>query len=59
MQEHTTQEQELEAIGHLLDVSLEYGLEIEVIYSALKYMKENSHATPVEAFTMGVTAWVK
>lgn len=50
---------ELEAIGNMLDVALEYGYEVEVIYYALKMMKENPKLNPVEAFTLGVTEWIK
>jgi hypothetical protein len=52
-------ELELEAIGKLLDTSLEYGFEVEVIYYALKTMKENPTLNPVEAFTLGVTEFIK
>jgi len=50
---------ELEAIGNMLDVALEYGYEVEVIYFALKNMKENPTLSPLEAFTLGVTEWIK
>lgn len=51
--------QQMDAIGSMLDVALEYGLELEVIYYALRYMKENPKISPVEAFTLGVSEWVK
>jgi hypothetical protein len=51
--------EELELIGNQLDMALEYGLELEVIYYALKAMKENPSLTPVEAFALGVTELVK
>ncbi len=50
---------ELDAIGNMLDIALEYGLEVEVIYFALKKMKENPSLNPIEAFTLGVTEWIK
>lgn len=50
---------ELEALGKLLDTALEYGFELEVIYYALKTMKENPNLNPLEAFTLGVTEFVK
>jgi len=50
---------EMQVIGDLLDTALEFGMEIEVIYSALKYIKENPSASPAEAFALGVTEWVK
>jgi hypothetical protein len=51
--------EELELIGNQLDLALEYGLELEVIYYALKTMKENPTLTPAEAFALGVTELVK
>lgn len=59
MEEQRKYQDEMDAIGSMLDVALEYGLELEVIYYALKYMKENPKISPVEAFTLGVTEWVK
>ena len=56
--ENNTVEQ-MEAISDLLDLSLDYELELEVIYFALKYMKENSELSPVEAFQLGITEWIK
>jgi len=53
------EEKELEAIGKMLDTALEYGLELEVIYSSLKTMKENPKLNPAEAFALGVTEWVR
>jgi predicted RNA methylase len=50
---------EIEFIGYMLDSALEYGLEVEVIYWALKYMKENPTTSPAEAFALGVAEWVK
>ncbi len=50
---------QMQAISSMLDEALEYGLEVEVIYWALKYMRENPTISPVEAFALGVTEWVK
>lgn len=50
---------EITAIGKLLDVAMEYGFEEEVIYYALRAMKQNPNLSPVEAFSIGVTEWVK
>jgi hypothetical protein len=50
---------ELESIGQMLDAAMEFGFELEVIYFALKYMKENPSSSPAEAFAMGVTEWIK
>ena len=48
-----------DVIDSQLDLAIEYGMEVEVIYFALKYMKENPSVTPAEAFVMGVTEWIK
>jgi hypothetical protein len=50
---------QLEFIGVGLDAALEHGLELEVIYFALKYMRENPNVTPAEAFALGITEWIK
>ena len=50
---------EMQAISDMLDTALEYGLEIEVIYHALKYMQEDPTVTPAQAFALGVTEWVR
>jgi len=42
-----------------LDTAIQFGLEVEVIYYALKAMKENPKLTPAEAFVFGVAEWVK
>jgi hypothetical protein len=51
--------EQMEVISNQLDKALEFGLETEVIYYALQYMKENPTATPAEAFILGVTEWIK
>lgn len=51
--------EEMQLIGDMLDSALEYGLEVEVIYGALKYMKENPATSPAEAFALGVSEWIK
>lgn len=52
-------EEQMNAISELLDVSLEHELELETIYYALVYMKHNPTATPLEAFQLGVSEWIK
>jgi predicted RNA methylase len=42
-----------------LDTAIQFGLEVEVIFYALKAMKENPKLTPAEAFVFGVAEWVK
>ena len=51
--------EQMEAISNLLDVALDYGLEVEVIYFALKYMGENTQLSPAEAFQLGISEWIK
>ena len=51
--------EEMQLIGDMLDSALDYGLEVEIIYWALKYMKENPTTSPAEAFALGVAEWVK
>lgn len=51
--------QEMEAISNMLDTAIDYGLEVEVIYWALKYVKDNPTVSPAEAFALGVAEWVK
>jgi hypothetical protein len=58
MKEQGVQEQ-MEIIDKLLDVAIENGLELEVIYFALKHAKENPDTTPAESFLLGVTEWIK
>jgi hypothetical protein len=55
----STDKEQMEAIDQMLDPVIESGLEVEVIYWALKYMKNNPEATPAEAFALGIAEWVK
>lgn len=50
---------DLQVIDQVLDQAIESGLEVEVIYWALRAMKENSKLTPSEAMVLGVTEWIK
>lgn len=50
---------QISAIDSMLDPVIEFGLEAEVVYSALLYIKEHPETSPVEAFTMGVAEWLK
>jgi len=52
-------QEEMQAISDGLDHALEFGLEVEVIYFALKAMKEDPTLTPAQAFFSGVVEWVK
>jgi predicted RNA methylase len=53
------EQEQLDYIDKALDMAIEYGLEVEVIYHALNYMKKNPQITPAEAFALGVTEWIK
>jgi hypothetical protein len=59
MADDTKYQDEMESIGKLLDIALEYGLEVETIYYALEKMKENPNLSPLEAFSLGVIEFVK
>ena len=49
----------MEAIDKMLDTAIEFGLEVEVIYYSLKYMKENPSLSIIEAIVMAYEDWVK
>jgi hypothetical protein len=55
----STDKEQIEAIDKMLDSAMEFGLEVETIYWALKYIRENPTVTPAEAFALGVAEWVK
>jgi len=50
---------ELKTISVFLDEAAEYGLEVEVIYTALKNMQEDPNLTPAQAMQFGMEEWVK
>lgn len=50
---------EMKVISVLLDEALENGLELEVIYAALKVMQEDNSLTPSQAFQEGMNEWVR
>lgn len=52
-------EEEMKAIDEILDHAIEYGLEVEVIYWALQYIKKNPQVTPSQAMFFGVSEWIK
>jgi hypothetical protein len=49
----------MEAINNALNGAAEYGLEVEVVYWALKAMKENPSLRIEEAIEIGFWEWVK
>lgn len=54
-----TDKEQMDAIDQMLDLAIDNCLEVEVIYKALQYMKENPDSSPAEAFALGVAEWVK
>ena len=50
---------DMKVIGILLDEAMEHGLEIEVIYEALKTMREDDAITPAQAMQVAMDEWVK
>ncbi len=50
---------EMKVISVLLDEALEQGLEVEVIYDALKLMREDDSLSPAQAFQEAINEWVK
>ena len=51
--------EQLDIIEKILDQALEFGLEVETIYWALKKMQEDPSMTPGEAMAFGIIEWVK
>lgn len=51
--------EQMEVIDKMLDSAIDFGMEVEVIYWALMFMKENPNVSPAEAFALGVAEWVK
>lgn len=54
-----TDKEQMEAIDKMLDSAIEFGMEVEVIYQALLYIRQNPNSTPAEAFALGIAEWVK
>ena len=50
---------DMKVISVLLDEAMEQGLEVEVIYNALKLMREDDALTPSQAFQEAMNEWVK
>ena len=50
---------DMKVISVLLDEAMEHGLETEVIYSALKTMREDDSITPAQAFQVAMDEWIK
>ena len=54
-----TPEEELEEISKALDIARQYGLEAEVVKSALIHMSENHNASIVDSIWYGYNEWIK
>ena len=50
---------ELDAIGEAIKAGDEYGLAIEVLWSAMHYLMEKPNATIGDACTFGIMEWIK
>ena len=50
---------EMKVIDVLLGEAMDNGLELEVIYSALKAMREDETLTPAQAFQEACNEWIK
>lgn len=51
--------QDLKDIRYILDYAAEWSLDTEVVWSALKAMKENPSLTIGEAINIGASEWIK
>ena len=50
---------EMKVISVLLEEAMDNGLEVEVVYAALKAMREDDAITPAQAFQIGMDEWIK
>ena len=50
---------DMAVISTLLDEAMEFGLEIEVIYTALKTMRDDDAISPSQAFQHAMDEWIK
>jgi hypothetical protein len=50
---------DLAKIATLIEEAAEYGLEAEVIYTAIKIAQEDPTITPAQAVKLGSEEWVK
>jgi hypothetical protein len=50
---------EIDTIKELLEEAIDNGLEVEVVYSALKAMKEDNTLSPSLAIQYGYDEWIK
>jgi ribosomal protein S7 len=50
---------EQKVISILLQEAMDSGLEAEVVYTALKLMREDDTLTPAQAFQEAMNEWIK
>jgi predicted RNA methylase len=50
---------DMKVISVLLDEAMEHGLELEVIHSSLKLMREDETLTPAQAFQLAMDEWIR
>ena len=50
---------EMDVVSIALERAYEHDMEVEVVTSALRYMKENPSLTISEAITMGYYEWIR
>lgn len=53
------QDIELDRIRQILHLSQEYDLQVEVVWSAMKYLSENHQDGIVAALNYGLKEWIK
>lgn len=51
--------QELSAVLHILNEAKKYGLEVEIVHSALKLMKKNNNLSIADVLWIGRNEWIK
>ena len=51
--------EELQVIGQVLQEAKEWGVETEVVWSALESMKRNPNQSLAEAIYDGMSEWIK
>ena len=55
----TKSTQELSAVLHILNEAKMYNLEVEIVHSALKLLKNNSDLSITDALWIGRNEWIK
>jgi hypothetical protein len=50
---------DLAVIATLIEEAAEYGLEAEVIYTAIKHAQEDADISPAQAIQIGMDEWIK